>query len=175
MLQSRFKFFYYFSCAWLVLTVVSCDDDSQNQDLGEFTGSEITYQLFASSDYNNEGYITFKERKDESIQAEVVLSNTQDGGVHPLHLHREPITADGALVAILNPVEGESGQSRTIFSVLGDETKFTFADLLNFDGSIRVHLDDGIYKDEILAGGNVGINRLNDLNVVSCTDFTNGL
>lgn len=175
MLQSKIKIFYFLSIALLALTVASCDDDSQNQDLGEFTGNEITYQLFASSDYKNDGYITFKERKDESIQAEVILSNTQDGGFHPLHLHQGPINADGDLVAILNPVEGKTGKSNTVFDVLGDETKFTYTDLLNYNGSIRVHLDDGIYKDEVLAGGNIGTNRLNDFNVVSCTDFTNGL
>ena len=171
MLQSRFKIFYYLSCACLVLTVASCDDDSQDQDLGEFTGNEITYQLFAASGYNNDGHITFRERKDESIQAEIALSNTQDGGIHPLHLHKGPVGADGDLVAILTPVEGKTGKSLTIFRVLGDETAFIYTDLLNFDGSIRVHLDNGIYKDEVLAGGNVGINRLNEVNIVSCTDF----
>ena len=175
MLQSKSKFFYFLSLAFLAMVVVSCDDDNQNQDLGEFTGNEITYQLFASSAYNNDGQITFKERKDGSIQAEVTLANTQDGGVHPLHLHQGPIDADGDLVAILNSVEGTTGKSLTVFKVLGDETAFTYTDLLQFDGSIRVHLDDGIYKEEILAGGNVGINKLNDFNVVSCTDFSNGL
>ena len=175
MLQSKSKFFYFLSLAFLAMIVVSCDDDSQNQDLGEFTGNEITYQLFASSEYDNDGQITFKELKDGSIQAEATLANTQDGGVHPLHLHQGPIDADGDLVAILNPVEGVTGKSLTVFKVLGDETAFTYTDLLQFDGSIRVHLDDGIYKEEILAGGNVGINKLNDFNVVSCTDFTNGL
>lgn len=175
MLQSKFKIFCYLICACLVLTVASCDEDNQDQDLGEFTGNEVTYQLFASSGYDNEGHITFRERKDESIQAEVVLSNTQDGGMHPLHLHNGPVGADGGLVAILSPVEGKTGKSLTIFRVLGDETEFTYTNLLNFDGSIRVHLDNGIYKDEVLAGGNVGINRLNDVNIVSCTDFSPGL
>lgn len=169
MLQSNFKIFCYLICAGLVLTVASCDEDSQ--DLGEFTGNEVTYQLFASSGYDNDGHITFMELKDESIQAEVVLSNTQDGGMHPLHLHSGPISADGDLVALLTPVEGKTGKSLTVFRVLGDETEFTYTDLLNFDGSIRVHLDDGIYKDIVLAGGNVGINRLNEVNVAVCTDF----
>lgn len=166
----QLKFFKYLLGAGLVLAVVSCDEDSQ--DLGDFTGNEITYQLFAGSGYNNEGYITFKERKDKSIQAEVTLSNTQAGGTHPLHLHQDPIGADGDLVALLNPVDGKTGKSVTIFNVLGDETAFTYTDLLNFNGSIKVHLDDGLNKDEVLSGGNVGINRMTDTNVISCSDFS---
>ncbi len=150
-------------------TIVGCADDKDN--IGEFTGQEITYQLYSSSDYNHDGHITFKERKDKTVEAEVFLEDTQSGAFHPLHLHYGPLGADGDLATLLNPIDGATGVSKTQFGFLGDESSFTFTDLLNFDGSVKVHLDNGRFKEIVLAGGNIGSNRLNETSIKNCTDF----
>ncbi|MDN5200394.1 hypothetical protein QQ008_03455 [Fulvivirgaceae bacterium BMA10] len=162
--------FLVFSCVF----VVSCSD-SEPTNLGEFTGNEVTYQLFSASDYNIAGHIIFKQKTDNGIQAEVSLQNTQDGALHPLHLHYGAIGNDGDLALLLEPIKGLSGKSTTVFSILGDESKFTYDDLLNFDGSVKVHLDDGLNRDVVLAGGNIGKNNLNSTSIKACTDFTDGI
>ncbi len=151
----------------------ACEDNEP--ELGDFTGNEVTYQINASDDYDITGTITFKEKKDNSFVAEVKVNNTQDGAVHPLHLHYGAIGADGDLAALLNPVKGESGTSFTEVKVLGNEETFTYSNLLNFDGSIKIHLDDASNKDIVLAGGNVGINRQGDTGIKNCTDFEVGI
>jgi hypothetical protein len=46
---------------------------------------------------------------------------------------------------------------------LDDQTQFSYEDLLNFNGSVKVHMDDGPNKDVVLAGTNIGINSSMDI------------
>lgn len=155
----------------LFLIVLTGCEDAEKID-GDYTGKEITYQLFSSTDYGNDGNITFKEKKDGSLQIDISLVNTQEGGVHPAHLHHGPLSDDNPLAAMLEPVLGETGKSQTILSELGDGIKFTYEDLLQFDGSVKVHLDNGQFKHIVIAGGNIGINKTSEAGIKSCTDFS---
>ncbi len=173
MITLNFKSRYFLLVAVVALFTFACDDNEP--DLGDFTGNEVTYQINAADEYDITGTITFKEKKDNSIVAEVKVNNTQDGALHPLHLHYGAIGADGDLAALLNPIKGNAGTSTTAFNVLGDEQAFTYTQLLNFDGSIKIHLDDAVNKDVVLAGGNIGINRQGDTGIKNCTDFEVGI
>lgn len=139
------------------LAFVSCSDDDQAEnDL--FTGREVTYNLLQGSDFPVYGTVTFKERKDLSLQAEIKLEGTEGDAAHPAHMHYGDISNPDAEMALpLNDLSAETGESITIITKLMDETSFGYDDLLVFDGSVKVHLSaTGDGKNVVLAGGNIG-------------------
>ena len=142
----------------------SCDSTSDPQAT-DLTGRQMTYNLIpGSSQFSVSGTIDFKERSDQSILIEIEVNSTGSGGEHPVHLHLGTLeTADAPIVALLTPVDAASGISKTTLIVLDDQTQFSYQDLLNFDGSIKVHMDDGPNKDVVLAGTNIGINASMDI------------
>lgn len=160
-----------FGGLFVLLFVFSCGEKTEVIE-SEFTGNEVVYQLVSNTDYNMSGRIIFKEKKDGSMYVETILDNTQKGGIHPIHLHHGSVSEDGYLVAILNPVNGDTGSGVTEMSVLGNGESFTYNDLLKYNGSVRVHLDDSYNSNIILAGGNIGTNNQGESNIKSCTDFS---
>ncbi len=155
----------------VLLLGFSCDEKTEIIE-SEFTGNEVVYQLVSTTDYDMSGHIVFKEKKDGSLQVETVLENTQKGGIHPVHLHHGSVSEDGYLVAILNPVSGNTGSGITEITALGSGKSFNYSDLLKYNGSIRIHLDDSYNSNVILSGGNIGTNNQGESNVKSCTDFS---
>jgi len=142
-----------------------CDspDDPQATDL---TGRQVSYNLVpGNSQFSVSGTIDFKERTDKSILIEVEVNSTGSGGEHPVHLHFGTLgTADADIAALLAPVNAATGRSTTSLTLLSDQTTpITYQDLLNFDGSIKIHMDDGINKDVVLAATNIGINASMDI------------
>ena len=123
-----------------------------------FNARELSYPMVsASADYNIQGTATFTEQPDGSLQLTLQLENTAGGGQHPGHLHYGTTEVpDSDIALLLSPIEGASGTSTTSFSQLADGTTFDFERLMNFDGSLKVHLDDGANRDVVLAGANVG-------------------
>ena len=43
----------------------------------------------------------------------------------------------------------------------------SYTDLLDFDGSIKIHLDDGANKKVVIAAANIGINASMDISDIS--------
>ena len=62
------------------------------------------------------------------------------------------------MAAMLNPVDATNGESSTTIYKLLDEAKVTYVDLVEFDGSIKIHLDDGPNKKVVIAAANIGLN-----------------
>ncbi|UII31788.1 hypothetical protein LVD17_26215 [Fulvivirga ulvae] len=139
------------------LSFVSCSGDDQDEN-NLFTGREITYNLLQGSDFPVYGTVTFKERKDNSLQAEIKLEGTEGDAAHPAHMHYGDISNPDAEMALpLNDLSAKTGESVTIITKLTDETPFVYDDLLVFDGSVKVHLAaTGEGKKVVLAGGNIG-------------------
>lgn len=139
----------------LVLVFYGCEE---SQSVSDFTGNETTYALQQTSDFAVSGTVTFKEKRDGSALILVDLQGT-DGDVKlPVHLHMGDISEPAAEVAaLLNPVLGKTGRSETHFVQLANETKLNYADLIELEASIKVHLSDvGPERDIVLAGGNIG-------------------
>lgn len=131
--------------------------DSEDSD---FTARELSYPMVSASDYDIRGVATFREKSNGALQLTVWLENTVAGGQHPGHLHYGTADVpDSDVALLLTPVEGADGTSVTTFSHLADGTPFTFDQLATFDGSLKVHLDDGPNKDIVLSGANVGQNN----------------
>ncbi len=62
----------------------------------------------------------------------------------PAHLHFKSFnTPDIEVASLLTPVSATSGHSITDLEYLSDETKMIYADLISFDGHIKIHLGDG--------------------------------
>ncbi|MTI28615.1 hypothetical protein [Fulvivirga kasyanovii] len=147
----------FYSMLILTVSLAACSDDDQGEN-NLFTGREVTYNLLQGSDFPVYGTVTFKERKDLSLQAEIKLEGTEGDAVHPAHLHYGDISDPDAEMALaLTDLSAKTGESLTIITKLMDETPFDYNDLLEFDGSVKVHLAaTGDGKNVVLAGGNVG-------------------
>ncbi len=157
--------------AFLLTSFFSCTEKTEIIE-SEYTGNEVVYQLVSVTDYDMSGRIVFREKKDGSMEVETFLDNAQKGGVHPVHLHHGSVSEDGYLVAILTPVNGDTGSGVTALNALGNGKSFSYNDLLNYNGSVRVHLDDSYNSNIILSGGNIGVNNQGDGNIKSCSDFS---
>jgi hypothetical protein len=130
----------------------------------DFTGNESTYALLPGSTYPISGAITFKEKKDGSAFITVTLSGTEGDAQHPVHIHLGNIsTPDAGVTALLNPVLGKTGISETHLTMLADESKVSYDQLIKMNACVKVHLAaSGEDKNIILAGGNIGIAKLDD-------------
>lgn len=160
---------------FLALIFVGCDQKS-SEDASPIllTGNEIDYRLFSTSDFNISGKIIFKEKNDGTVEVETVLENTKGTVLHPVHIHAGSMTDNGQLLTVLNPVLGSKGSSiTTLQNLMVNETKpFLFSELAHFDGSVRVHLNDGTGQSVILAIANIGKNKnLLDSNFAICNDW----
>lgn len=145
----------------LGLFVMGCHENQPA--LSEFTGNEITYSLQPGSVYPISGIVTFKERKDGSTTVVVNLDGTEGNLQLPVHLHMGDISAaDADVAALLTPVTGTTGLSETRLTKLANEEPLAYADLINLEACIKIHLaETGPDRDIILAGGNIGAAALN--------------
>ena len=141
-------------------TIFSCQEKGLVED--EFTGNEITYQLQQASDYDVQGAVTFKERRDGGTSIEVQLTGTEGKSQFPVHLHFGNIyTPDAEIASNLTPVLGETGHSSTLLQYLGGETKISYQELIQMDAHIKIHLAAYGYDSQvILVAGNVGSNGI---------------
>jgi hypothetical protein len=157
--MKRFHF-NFFGSAIFILLVGSCSNEPAIDKPTDFTGREITYPLASGSQFNITGYVDFKERKDGYTTINIELSGMEgtNGLKFPVHLHYGNIGTNNAEVAaLLNPVDGNTWKSSTVLKMLSNESPITYADLLQFDASIKIHFAaTGINKDIILSAGNIG-------------------
>lgn len=152
-----------------IIIVSSCQDQEQ-ADNGQFTGNQVTYTLMPGDEWDFSGEVAFKELKDSTTEIEIQLQNTVGSKMFPAHLHYNSYNIKADLAALLNPVNASSGKSITHLEYIGDHQKIFYKDLINFDGHIKVHLDDGINKDVILSYGNIGKNcdKPLDMRIANC-------
>ncbi len=140
----------------IVAVLISCQENEVTKS--DFTGKEITYQLLPGSSYAISGTVNVKEKKDGSSLIRIELTGTEGELFHPVHLHLGDITTpDSDVAALLNPVKSSTGISETILTMLADESTISYAQILELNASIKVHLGaSGPDKNIILAAGNIG-------------------
>ncbi len=111
-------------------------------DIGqnELTGTSKEYALQPYIGYDIEGAVTFYERNNGEALAVLVLANTVEGSEHPAHIHASDAASGGDIVFTFQPVNGDTGMSKTNVATLDDATGFGYTDVLGFDGHINVHL-----------------------------------
>lgn len=143
----------------LVCGLLLACEPAENEVVSEFTGNETTYSLQSGSAHNVNGTIVFKERRDGQITATVQLSGTNGSQKHPVHLHLGNLsTPDADIALLLMPVEASTGTSTTKFSMLADESTITYAQLIEMEAAVKIHLGDvGPDRDVILSAGDIGL------------------
>ncbi|HEY9045210.1 MAG TPA: hypothetical protein VIN08_04915 [Ohtaekwangia sp.] len=142
----------------LAASVMACQDSETTSNDNDFTGNETVYALAAGSEYNIDGTVTMKEKKDGSTLISVTLTGTEGNLEFPVHIHLGDVATDGADVyALLNPVVGTVGSSETLLTKAADESTVTYKQLIALNACLKVHLSaTGENKNIILAAGNIG-------------------
>lgn len=142
----------------LAVMVAGCNsDDEGTADLPSF----VKYSLEPGSNSNAAGTVTFTRLEEGGVEIMLDLDNTVPGGEHPAHLHYGEATEETTLMAaMLNPVDGDTGESITIIEKLMEGESFNFDDARAFNGHVKVHLDAGAGYTTTLAIGNVGLNAI---------------
>jgi hypothetical protein len=106
-----------------------------------------------------QGAATITDLGSGKLKVEIKL-NPFIKGRYPAHLHYGDIREVGELAYRLTDVDGETGKSVTIL----DRVEMTNGEILTYDllmemnGSIKIHLNSELFKNTVLAYGNVGIN-----------------
>ena len=143
----------------LSLLSFSCSNDDDNTTEPLPTANTTTYDLSTKDVPGISGIATFTENPDASVTIRLDISGTPAGGVHPAHIHFNTATEGGGIALTLEPVNGDTGQSEITVSALNDGTAISYAELLNFDGYINVHLSTNALGT-IVAQGDIGQNDL---------------
>lgn len=155
------------SIVFLLICFVSCKDDDTNPS--EFTGNEMVYNLTNDPTYyDGSGTVTFRERVDAGVTIDIAMDPTGSGGSHPAHLHYGTFDVpDAEMAAMLTPVDAATGASTTTIYKFLDDTEVSYNDIMSFDGSVKVHLDDGANKKVVIAATNIGINASMDISDIA--------
>jgi len=130
-------------------------------DIGSngLTGESKSYDLDERAVDGISGTITFKERKNGNALAEINLSGTPAGGIHPAHIHMNSAAEGGGILISLTPVDGGSGESITDIRATDDGTAFDYNDVLTANAYVNVHLSAEELAT-IVAQGDIGNNEL---------------
>ena len=136
-------------------TIVAQGDIGQN----ELTGEEKSYVLGEKDAPGISGTVLFEERVNGEALATISLVGTPDGGVHPAHIHMNTVVEGGSILYTFNSVDGTTGMSQSNVAALDDASEFGYADVLEVDGYVNVHLSASALGT-IVAQGDIGENEL---------------
>ena len=136
-------------------------------DIGEnvLTGMSKAYDLNEKAAPGISGTVTFYERLNGEALSVIELMNTPEDGVHPAHIHNNSAIEGGGIAFSFNPVDGNTGISKTHMAQLDDGTAFGYDEIENFDGYINVHLSAEALGT-IVAQGDIGQNELTGVSLV---------
>jgi len=145
------------------LVVFGCSDEDTN----EFTGNEMTIPMIAGEVQGNQtsGILTIKERIDGSAQIEIIVQNVLNNSRHPIHLHYGSLDDDGNIATLLEELVETNGvgKSVTILSILENGNPTNYQDLINMNGSIKIHFEaSGPLENALIASSNIGSNQLSN-------------
>ena len=140
-----------------ILILSACDEGSEPAPTPN--GNNRTYPLYAQSPEDIYGQIIFVEYSDGSVNFVIELFNTASGTEHPAYLYFDNAIDGNDVRLTLAPVNGATGGSQLRTSAFDDGTPLTFAQLLTYDGHVKVH-KSAANQEIILASGDIGGNAL---------------
>lgn len=143
----------------MVAGFTSCDSDDDGVDIPPFEGDTKEYTLNEMSDSGVSGTVTFIENEDGSATVEFDLEGTEDGNMHPAHIHIGTAAEGGDIAVTFDPIDGSTGSSTTEVSALDNDTDITYEELVAYDGYINVHLSED-ELETIVAQTDIGENSL---------------
>jgi len=142
-------------CALVVLFTACADNENSG------VARSKTY-LIHRANYNPvSGTAVVTELSPGILEIAISLANTNTSGTHPAHLHFGGVDEVGELAYALNTVNGETGFSTTVL----DHVELSNGQVLDFEmlnamnGSIKIHMNAGLFKHMVLAFGNIGKNE----------------
>jgi plastocyanin len=134
-------------------TLVAQGDIGQN----ELTGKKVSYVLAQKDVAGISGSVEFAERVNQTTLVTIKLIGTTAGGSHPAHIHENNLATTGNIIAGLNPVNGDTGISKTQVATLVGGAAVTYTQFLTKNAYVNVHLSTGDMAT-IVAQGNIGSN-----------------
>lgn len=137
---------------------INCSNDDDIDSAPTVLNSKI-YTLGTVGDFGVSGTAKFIENSDSTLSIEIDLQNTTAGGNHPAHIHFNTAAEGGDIALTLEPINGDTGKSKTTFTTLNDGTAITYQGLLDFNGYINVHLSP-TELSTLVAQGDIGQNEL---------------
>ncbi|MBG6060467.1 hypothetical protein IWX83_000230 [Flavobacterium sp. CG_9.1] len=132
-------------------TLVAQGDIGQN----ELTGRKVSYVLAQKDVAGINGAVEFAERVNQTTLVTIKLVGTPAGGSHPAHIHEKNVATSGNIIAGLNPVNGDTGISKTQVATLVGGAAVTYTQFLTLAAYVNVHLS-GADLATIVAQGNIG-------------------
>lgn len=140
----------------VVAGLASCSDDDDVTP-PEFVGDSKEYTLNELGDSGVTGTVTFNENEDGTATVDFDLNGTEDGSVHPAHIHMGNAAEGGEIVVTFEPIT--DGESTTDVATNDDGESVTYEELINYDGYINVHLSED-QLDIVVAQTDIGKNEL---------------
>lgn len=141
--------------AFSSFTIIGCSEDDEPGS----TENSITYTLEERSNSGISGDIEFLELTDGNIQAQISLNGTSNGTSHPSHVHMNSAVMGGDIIISLDPVDGATGSSVTIFSTDDNGGIVSLSDIENLDAYVNVH-KSSTELGVIISQGDIGSNLL---------------
>ena len=120
-----------------------------------------TYNLFRAGFEPVYGTVIFTDLEPGKVGVTITLKNTDERFDFPAHLHFGSINEVGELAFRLQDVDGATGVSYTELNqvTLSSGEVFSFDMLDDFNGSVKIHLSDGLFAHVVLSYGNIGANE----------------
>ena len=140
----------------ILILAIACDTKDQPVEQ-----NQRTYNLFRAGFEPVYGTVVFTDLEPGKVGVTIKLENTDERFDFPAHLHFGAITEVGELAFRLQDVNGATGRSYTELDhiQLSSGEVFTFDMLDNFNGSVKIHLSDGLFSHLVLSYGNIGANE----------------
>ncbi len=149
-----------------ISTIIARGDIGGNM----LTGNQMIYDLSELNASGINGSITIAERKSGFSLATIRLDGTADDGDYPAHIHENDITTGGGIVIDLENVDGDTGMSQTHIEKNNADASITYANLIDFNGHVKVHLSpDNL--GAVVAGGDIGSNATGGARVSYANDI----
>ncbi|MEO9474822.1 MAG: hypothetical protein ABJG41_04795 [Cyclobacteriaceae bacterium] len=145
---------YFFTLFVLTILMFSCQQKAAEP-------RQKTYYINRANLNNVRGEAVFEELAPGKIKVVISLTGISPEAKHPAHLHFGSVREVGELAFALNPVDGATGNSVTILDQveLSNGEPFTYELLDEMNGSIKIHMNDNLFKHMVLAFGNIGKNE----------------
>lgn len=149
-------------------SIVAQGDIGQN----ELTGVRKVYTLSEKDVNGISGTVEFAQRLNNSTLVTIDLDGTPSGGSHPAHIHQNDAATGGDIIVGLNPVNGDTGISKTQVASLVGGSAVSYDDFLSINAYVNVHLSDQDLAT-IVAQGNIGVNENLPLEIEATYTITN--
>lgn len=120
---------------------------------------ELEYSIYQIAYLPSLGNVYVRDLGEGQLEIEININPIVEGK-YPAHLHFGSINTVGELAYRLTDLDGATGTSRTVLRnvELSNGEILTYDNLLEMDGSIKVHMADAEFKDAVIAYGNIGRN-----------------